>query len=722
MRPDLVLAAHEGARERHWVAHDPVTLQFFRLRAEEYAILKMLDGRATLDGIVERFERQFPPLRLGTRQLQGFLFRLHALGLIVGDAPGQGAVLRQRSERGARRSLLGTISNPLAIRLPGIAARPIIEWLYPRLRWMFSGWFVTLAAMLVVVAVGLAIVQFGAVQARLPDFWSFFSMRNAMWFAVALVITKALHELGHGLMCRHFGGECREFGLMLLVFMPTMYCDVSDAWKFENKWHRILVSAAGMLVELVLAAVAFLLWRFSEGGLLNAICLRVMFLCSVSTLLFNANPLLRCDGYYMLSDYLEAPNLWQESRSLWNRVVWRVLTGAEIPADPTIPRRLHGPLLAYAALSMVYLTLVVIGIFWFCVHVLEPYGLSGVMWVLAAAGVIGMLKQPARQAIQLLRAPRRHGVRRGRVWLSLLVTLGAVALLLVTPLPHRIPVAMWIEAEEARAVYAVRPGRLLDAIAPGAVVAENDELARLADPELAMQVERLAREVRVKESRLKNLRLMLNDDPSASPLIPAEEKALEDAKQQLAQRRVDQERLVLRAPRGGAVLPPPGQPRQLAEWRAKRLPSWEGTPLDAANRGAFLDMGTLVCLVGDSEKMEAMLVIEQASVPFVQTGQAVRIRVEQAPLAFIDGKITELAKADVENMPESLMRALDLPIQGSGGTKMRAAETYYQARVELASHDVPLLVGMHGHAKILADWQSLGTRFWRYVQRTFRFS
>src|SRR5262245_15423126 len=116
MRPDLVLAAHEGARERHWVAHDPVTLQFFRLRAEEYAILKMLDGRATLEAIKEQFERQFPPLRLGTRQLQAFLFRLHELGLIVGDAPGQGVVLKQRSERGARRSLVGTISNPLAIR------------------------------------------------------------------------------------------------------------------------------------------------------------------------------------------------------------------------------------------------------------------------------------------------------------------------------------------------------------------------------------------------------------------------------------------------------------------------------------------------------------------------------------------------------------------------------------------------------------------------------
>ena len=110
--------------------------------------------------------------------------------------------------------------------------------------------------------------------------------------------------------------------------MPTLYCDVSDAWRLPSKWQRILISAAGIFVELVLAAIATWLWWFSEPGLLNTLCLRVMFLCSVSTLVFNANPLLRYDGYYILSDLLNVPNLWQESRNLWRRLTWNWLTEA----------------------------------------------------------------------------------------------------------------------------------------------------------------------------------------------------------------------------------------------------------------------------------------------------------------------------------------------------------------------------------------------------------
>src|SRR5262245_6041608 len=139
MRPDLVIASHGRHENRHWVVHDPVTLNFFRLRDEECFLLRALDGLASLEEIRLQFERQFAPLKLGARQLQAFLFRLHAFGLIVGDIPGQGDVLAQRSSATRRRSLLAWLSNPLAIRLPGLAATPIVDSLFPMCRWMFSG-------------------------------------------------------------------------------------------------------------------------------------------------------------------------------------------------------------------------------------------------------------------------------------------------------------------------------------------------------------------------------------------------------------------------------------------------------------------------------------------------------------------------------------------------------------------------------------------------------
>jgi putative peptide zinc metalloprotease protein len=237
MRPDLSIALHQGA-QRYWLVHDPVTLNFFRLRDEECSILRMLDGRSTLEEIRERFERQFAPLRLAAPQLQNFLFRLHEFGLIVGDATGQGAVLAKRSHATRQSGLATTLANPLAIRLPGLAAKPLVDSLYPYCRWIFSLPAVFIWISLVASALGLVVLEFGSFRDRLPDFGTFFNLQTTTWFAVALIVIKALHELGHALMCRHFRAACREFGLLLLMFMPTLYCDVSDAWRLPSSSGR----------------------------------------------------------------------------------------------------------------------------------------------------------------------------------------------------------------------------------------------------------------------------------------------------------------------------------------------------------------------------------------------------------------------------------------------------------------------------------------------------
>jgi putative peptide zinc metalloprotease protein len=719
MRPDLVLTPHGDGGQRYWVAYDPIRLKFFRLRDEEHCILRLLDGRATFEGVKQQFEGRFAPLRLGTQRLQAFLFRLHELGLVVGDAAGQGGVLAKRGKLERRNSLLSSLANPLAIRLPGLAARPIVDWLYPRCRWVFSTGFLLCCAALVLAAISLVIAEFGTFQARLPDFWTFFSVRTAVWFAIVLIVVKALHELGHALVCRHFGASCREFGVLLLVFMPTLYCDVSDAWRLENKWQRILVSAGGMLVELVLASIATLVWWFSEPGMINAMALRVMFLCSVSTVVFNANPLVRCDGYYIFSDLIEVPNLWQESRSVCLRAVWQWFSGTEVPDDPTIQERLKPLLFAYALLSMVYCWLLVFGILWFWFKVLEPQGLSSLGWLLAAFVLLGMAVPIGYRAVRALNTPTsRYRFRGGRAASITMVAIGLAALILLVPLPHRVAAPVWLEAEGADSVYVTMAGRLQEAVKSDSKVKAGEIVARLVNPEVALQVAAAQSEVRRHAHQVENLRRMLTDDPTAGPLIPAEEKALEDAQHRLTQWQVDEARLLLKAPRAGTVLPPPATPPPPAD--SKRLATWQGTPLDERNRGCHLEAGTLACRIGDPSRLEAMLVIEQSSVADVAAEQRVTIRIEQAPVMTVTGTITELAKTDAGELPDALARTLDLPLNRHGETGFRPAETYYQARVKLDAHAAPLLVGMHGQAKIAADWQPLGLRLWRYLQRTFR--
>jgi len=186
---------------------------------------------------------------------------------------------------------------------------------YPWVRWCFSPIAVLLTCALMVTALVLVLLHPAEVHQRLPDLQSWLQPRQLWLVAAVLAGAKLLHELGHAFACKHFGGECREMGLLLLVFTPCLYCDVSDAWMIPNRWRRAAVDAAGMYVEGALAAASTLVWWNSEPGWLNRICLMVMGVCGVSTLVFNGNPLLRYDGYFILSDVLNVPNLWQRSRA-----------------------------------------------------------------------------------------------------------------------------------------------------------------------------------------------------------------------------------------------------------------------------------------------------------------------------------------------------------------------------------------------------------------------
>src|SRR5262249_10525062 len=158
----------------------------------------------------------------------------------------------------------------------------------------------------VLLALLLAITHFSQLCARLPGASHFFSLATITHLWIAVAVVKVLHELGHGLSCKAFGGEVHEMGFMLLCLAPCLYCDVSDSWTISGKWRRMFVGFAGMYVELLIAATATFLWWFTaDSMLINRLCLSLMIVCSVNTLMLNGNPLLRYDGYYVLSDWLE---------------------------------------------------------------------------------------------------------------------------------------------------------------------------------------------------------------------------------------------------------------------------------------------------------------------------------------------------------------------------------------------------------------------------------
>lgn len=719
MRPELVLTAHGAGPTGHWIVEDPVTLKYFRLRDEECFILRGLDRYPNLRDLKQAFDLRFYPLRLGLRSLNGFLFQLHDLGLIVGDSRGQGGVLADRDARHRRERILAALSNPLAIRLPGIPARRFIDRLYPSLRWLFSPGMLAVWLSLVLAAAALVTLQFASFQSRLPSFDQFFNPPALVGFAVALVVTKALHELGHALVSRHVGGSCREIGVLLLALMPTLYCDTSDAWRIAERSKRILISLAGVLVELVVAAIATFAWWFSEPGHLHSLALRVMFLCSANTLLFNANPLIRSDAYFVLADLVDIPNLWQESRATWRRGLTRLFTGKPA-ADSSGASRSLGLSLAlglYAAASTLYRWLLLGGVVWFVFRVLEPTGFSLLAWMLAGPLLAGVVIPPLRRLTLTLASPAaRPTLLNRRMVILPLMFAALLGLLAFVPLPHRVTGPFWIELRDARTLYAPVGGTLRAAVREGTRVEADQAVVTLHDPEIELKLAELEAEVDRRNRHLTNLQRIEATDPEVVALIPAEQQSLADARARWELYRQDQQRLVIRAPIAGTVFSPP--PTQRPREDASRLASWQGTPLDPQNPGAFIEVGQAVCTIGDPAKIQATLVVRQSDVAELLPGQRVDLRIDRAPVRTLSGTITRIAKATADDIPPAMMRRLGLETS-SPGSLNPPIDTYYQAIIALESPEIPLPPESTGHAKVHVAPQPLGTTLLRYLKRTF---
>jgi putative peptide zinc metalloprotease protein len=720
VRPDLVFHAQHYGGDRYWLVKDPLTLNYFHLRDEEYALLSMLDGHTSLGDIRRRFESAFAPLRVSLEQIHAFIGRLHQTGLLLADTPGQGDEMIERGRRRKYREWMQVATNLLAIRFRGIDPDAWLRKIYPACQWLFSGWFLGACLAMCCAAGLLVVLRFETLQAKLPDLQSFLTARNIFWLAAALAGAKVIHELAHALTARHFGAECHEIGVFLLVFTPCLYCNVSDAWLLNSKWQRIAVSAAGMVVEIVLASACTFLWWFSEPGLFNTICLSVMGVCSVSTVFFNGNPLLRYDGYYILADWAEVPNLGLRAQMLTYRLLSSWLLGIEHPPDPSLSQGRKLFLVIYQVASTIYRWLLVLGILWFLHRVLKPYHLEALAVAFGVVVFTGLLVSPLWSLTSLLRDPaRRRMMRRGHVTRAavlLSLSLGFVALV---PLPRSIIAPAVLEPKDAKYIYVVVPGTLTKAVAAGTTVEKDQEIARLVNLDVEKEIAELVGQRNQQRLQLQNLRLRLAADSTVASEIPPAEEALADTESRLRQRRGDQRRLILRSPTHGIVLPPPA--RLEPPYVERRLDDWLGTPLDERSLGAHLDTGTLICQVGNPEQLEATLLIGQADMRYVRQGQRVRLRIDELPGQVLGGTIEEVGNIELKTLPRELAVGNELAVHRDAEGQLRPTETTYQARVALDPHGAPLLTATRGRARVSVAPEPLLRRLWDLLGSTFNF-
>jgi putative peptide zinc metalloprotease protein len=722
-RGDLAVTRQLYQGQAWFVVKDPISLHYFRFRPEEYALLEMLDGEASLDTLKDQFEERFPPRRITVEELARFVSTLHRSGLVIGDRPGQGPQLFERRRQRKWKEWVAWISNVMALRFRGIDPDRILDRLDPWVGWIFSPPAIVAGVAFALSALLLVLVNFSVFRSKLPEFNEFFAAGNWLYLAIALGFTKVLHEFGHGLSCKHYGGECHEMGVMLLVFTPCLYCDVSDSWMLPSKWKRAAIGAAGMYVEVLLASLATYLWWNSNPGIFNQLCLDVMFVSSVSTIMFNANPLLRYDGYYILSDLLEIPNLRQKASTILGRLASKWCLGIKQPDDPFLPQRKLGWFALYAVASSLYMWFVTASIFLFVWNVFKPYRLETLGRILAAGAIWGLVIRPTHGMIKFLRVPgRRDEVKAVNLLVTCLVAGLVAAAVALIPLPQRVWCPAELRPRGAETVYVPVTGRVESILVkPDAEVRQGQELVILTSRELDLEIAELEGRRVQAQTRLESLQRERFSDPDAALEIGTVEETLKSVLEQLERKQRDRAELVLKAPRGGVVLP--AQSVAARPDPTGRLTGWSGHPLDERNLGATFTPGTVVCQVGDPDRFEAVMIVDQTELEFVKRGQRVDLKLDAFPERTFTGAITELAETHIQAGSERLSGKAggQLPTKTDEAGRERPISTSYEALMTLDDPEGVFTPGMRGTARIQVGSRTVGQWLLRLIWQTFNF-
>ncbi len=507
LRPRLRLHAQthrQRARGQVWyVVQDHQTGRHFRISVAAHALLSMMDGSRTVGEMFDRLARHVGSERPSHGETVRLLVQLHQADLLATPLPPDLTELDRRADKHTRGRIWSQFRNPLAIRLPLWDPNRFLERTMPVGR--FLGHRLTLLVALAIVLTGAVLVamHWHALAGNVAD--RVFAADNVLLMALLYPIAKTLHEAGHAYAVKLGGGDVHEVGVMVLIMFPVPYVDASASAGFPDTWRRVVVSAAGIMMELVLAGLATIAWVSLGPGPARAAALDIMILCGFSTVLFNANPLLRFDGYYVLSDLIGIPNLDTRARKYLSTAVRRYLLGMPEPPETVESSGERGWLMAFGVLSTIYRVVMAVTI---GLIVAAKFFVFGVM--LATASAVQTFVLPVIGAARFVLFGRELRSGRLRAILGAGTGLVTLALLLfVLPIPHAVvaPGVVWVPSE---AIVRAGADGFVTAIEvpPGSAVEPGTPLIRLQDPVAAAQLQVLASEVAVQRARFDAVNLI----------------------------------------------------------------------------------------------------------------------------------------------------------------------------------------------------------------------
>ena len=646
-RSDLSTIDMGGTQGNNFAIKDKITNEFFRFGELELHILDSLKSTVTLEGLQASIKSKFG-VTVSGNEVMSYLHHLASDNLLVARRLGDGERLFRQHSRLASSGRLQRLLGLLSIKLPGFYPGALLNLLQPIGRLVFNPISVMALSLVIFATMIYALMSFQTVWYKAPALAELLSVEHLLWMTIGFIIIKMVHELGHGLACRQMGHECSEMGVLLLVMIPCLYCDVSDMWTAKSRYKRILVSLAGVFVELIFATVCFWGWYYSLDGPLHRFLFGMMIVASANTLFVNGNPLMRYDGYYALSDWVRVPNLAavsQASLSQW-------FDGFFLNKEPVLTlHQRSGWLRLFAAASVVYRWFIMFAIGWAAWSFFENQQLLS-MGRFTIGALLVLTAIPILLGVQrYFNAAWRHGFRlmNTLVFLGLLVVIGFG--ICQIHFPHRITGEAKLHLANPRHVFAPAAGQILPKCEDGQWIQGGAPIALISNDE--MTLEALLAQQQIDDAGARLSALKISDQ---TQIIAAQTEFWKQRKQSWDRKLDDirgrQAELLITSPLEGQFVAEPYPPID-QEAADQSLKVKKGNWAAKSHAGNFVSRGMNLGYVASPETFEGNMRVSEQDIELVEIGQEVRVFVpfDRDYVAANVSRISAVNQSESQNFP-----------------------------------------------------------------------
>lgn len=679
LRPDLEVSRHVFRGEVSYIIRDPVTFETQRFSASDYKVLCTLHVDRALSEVLEILLADNSLREEDSERFYQFIFSLHKSGLLKLPVSDESTLYKRHlAKKEAKRAQ--AFKSILFKQVPLVNPDRFLERTMHLVRPLFSTYAFAAWGVLMVVASWILFRSWDEFTEPVLDI---FTGPNIPFLWATLILLKLAHELGHAYACKHYGGHVPEMGAYFIMFAPCAFVYATASWSFAKKRQRLFVCFAGMYVEIALAAMALLLWSVTPPGFLRSILHNVIVLGSVVTIGFNINPLMRYDGYFALSDFLEIPNLRSRANAYALAVGKRLVLGLETGKKwGSVKLRIF--LLGFGAASAVYKSTLIIGI---SMVIATKFFTAGLL--LGSMYFVGEIRGILKKAIPYLwHSEEASPVRKRAIALSV-VCLGVLPIaVMAIPVPEHVRAPGLVALQDETALYLESTGFLVEMfVEAGDRVRRGEPVALLSDAEVTESHENTL--AQLEAAKIKE-RIFTGTDPARVAVERERTHQLEERSAFSAERLA---KLQPTSPSTGIVI----------------------QALDRNERGRFVQQGEPVALIASGPRIvRALLTEEDLAACRPKVGQQVEFRPVGMPGQVMQGVISRVTPAGTRELDALFKEHLDLTHFSLNPATGLTARSHFEIEVTLDS-DAPEVLrrGMTGILRLPGATEPFGKKILR---------